>query len=160
MKKTRRIVFMLAIVFMACSFLTACTSMADNPIDIIRDAYGDTEYSISFNSEGMDEAIESVQYTANSIPKLPTPTRLGYIFEGWYFDREYTLPYSDTYLLLYMCDVTLYAKWSQEEMVQSGIYEISFSASIVEGSERNKGALVDEYGYVDFAMQLLRKKRI
>ena len=88
MKKTRRIVFMLAIVFMACSFLTACTSMADNPIDIIRDAYGDTEYSISFNSEGMDEAIESVQYTANSIPKLPTPTRLGYIFEGWYFDRE------------------------------------------------------------------------
>ena len=158
MKKTRRIVFMLAIVCMACSFLTACTSMADNPIDIIRDAYGDTEYSISFNSEGMDEAIESVQYTANSIPKLPTPTRLGYIFEGWYFDREYTLPYSDTYLLLYMCDVTLYAKWSQEEMVQSGIYEISFSASIVEGSERNKGALVDEYGYVDFCDAIIEEE--
>ena len=156
MKKTRRIFLVVVFALAACLCLAACSAAADDPIDLIRDTYGDTEYSISFNSEDMDEAIESVQYTANSVPKLPTPTRLGYIFEGWYFDRGYTLPYSDTYLLLYMRDVTLYAKWSREEMVQSGIYEIGFSASIVEGSERNKGALVDEYGYVDFCDAIVK----
>ncbi len=156
MKKTRRIFLVVVFALAACLCLAACSAAADDPIDLIRDTYGDTEYSISFNSEDMDEAIEPVQYTANSVPKLPTPTRLGYIFEGWYFDRGYTLPYSDTYLLLYMRDVTLYAKWSREEMVQSGIYEIGFSASIVEGSERNKGALVDEYGYVDFCDAIVK----
>lgn len=158
MKKKRLFCIVIAIFAVMCMVFSACSSAFDDPKQLIRDTYGDTEFTISFNSAGMDEALDTVQYTANSVPKLPTPTRLGYIFEGWYFDREYTMPYSDMYLLLYMCDVTLYAKWSKEEMVQDGIYEIGFSASIVEGSIRNEGPLVSKYGYINFCDAIIEEE--
>lgn len=158
MRKKGRIFIIVAIIALTCVMLAACAAQVSDPMQLIRDEYGDEEFRISFNSEGMDSALADVYYTANSIPKLPTPTRLGYIFEGWYFDKAYTMPYLDDYLLLYMRDVTLYAKWSKEEMNNNGVYEISFSAHIQEGSYRNKGDLADKYGYADFTQAIVAEE--
>lgn len=85
------------------------------PQDVIKEAYGDTEYKISFSSEGLDAPLEDLTYTAKSIPVLPSPQKVGYVFGGWFFDKEYHTQYQDNLLLMTMGDVTLYAKWLKED---------------------------------------------
>lgn len=141
-----------------CLLCGGCSSLLSNgdrsPISVIQDAYGNEEFSISFYSEGLDVPLSDMAYTARSIPKLPTPTRVGYIFEGWYLDQNFTVPYSDQILYLYMTDVMLYAKWSREEFVQEGVYEIEYEAHILE--ETLSSADFDSTGnYKDFTEALV-----
>lgn len=154
MKKSRYLVLILALVFVASCIFTGCSSFmpgngSENPADIIKEHYGDKQFKISFSVEGLDDPLSDVYYSANSIPKLPTPERVGYVFAGWYFDAAYTKPYQDEYLYLYMTDVTLYAKWEKESLTNNGIYDIEFDAYIT--NVRYKGELADEYGYKDFS---------
>lgn len=141
-----------------CLLCSGCNSLFSNgdrsPISVIQDAYGNEEFSISFYSEGLDVPLSDMAYTARSIPKLPTPTRVGYIFEGWYLDQNFTVPYSDQILYLYMTDVMLHAKWSREEFVQEGVYEIEYEAHILE--ETLSSADFDSTGnYKDFTEALI-----
>lgn len=54
--------------------------------------------------------ITSVSVTAGeTLGELPTPTRSGYYFDGWYKDRSYETPFSADEPIT--SDVTLYAKW-------------------------------------------------
>ncbi len=129
--------------------LVACSSSINDPIDLIKKNYGDQEFKISFSSKGLSEPLSDAIYTANNIPKLPTPTKVGYRFAGWYFDEAYTKPYDTEYLYTKMCDVTLYAKWEEEEFINNGIYEIEYEAHILESSII-KGKLADTYGYLEF----------
>lgn len=129
--------------------LGSCSSSISNPIDLIIQKYGDKEFKISFSSYNLDEPISDIIYTANNIPKLPTPTKVGYRFSGWYFDEAYTIMYSKEYLYTKMTNVTLYAKWEKEEFINNGIYEIDFSCNILEDSII-KGKLADTYGYLKF----------
>ena len=105
--------------FAGCSVLT--NSAATDPYSAIKQAYGTQQFTISFNSENLAEPIEDMTYTAYNIPKLPTPRRVGYVFDGWFFDSNYQTQYFDNVLYLYMRDVTLYAKWVKEELVQNGV---------------------------------------
>lgn len=77
--------------------------------------------------------VNNVQYEEGSF-ELPTPTRTGYSFEGWFLDQEYTKPYDS--VPSFTKDTTLYAKWSRN----------SFTVTI----ETNNGALAEripvEYG--------------
>lgn len=67
-----------------------CTSQsATTPQDVIKDAYGNQQFKISFNSEGLDTPIADMTYTSESMPALPAPERVGYIFSGWYLDSSY-----------------------------------------------------------------------
>ncbi len=131
-------------IFAGCS-----TNTSGSPQDVIKDAYGNRQFRISFNSEGLDSPIADITYSADSMPALPTPERVGYIFSGWYMNSSYTTPYTDGILYLYMCDVTLYAKWERETFETNGTYDIEFSASITDISY--KGELVDKYGYYDLS---------
>ena len=159
--KGKKSVFILILAMLLCLTvgLCACNEVSDkNPYDVIQDAYGDDEFVISFNSEGLDEPVTDVSYSANNMPVLPIPTRVGYIFEGWYLDSEYTIPYIDGILYLYMRDVTMYAKWSPVSFEIDGTYDIEFQAAIVEGSVK-KGALTDEYGgYADFSEAIIAEE--
>lgn len=154
MKKKGLLVVILSIITV-CLYLAGCSAQnLSSPQDVIKDAYGNTEYTISFNSEGLDAPIADITYTANSMPTLPTPTRVGYVFGGWYFDASYTKPYMDGILHLYMRDVTLYAKWEREAFSANGTYEIEYTAEIVEGSVR-EGALASLYGYNNLADDII-----
>ena len=125
--------------------LVGCSD-SDNksPEDIIKGAYGDKEFKISFSMDTINEPIEDIKYSAKSIPLLPTPVRIGYIFEGWFFDREYTMPYTDRALLMTMSDVTLYAKWHKEEFVNNGAYDIEYKAELLEDTLK-KGPLAGDF---------------
>lgn len=140
----------IAILLCAISLLTLAGCTAKNgsdqtPQDVIRDAYGDQEYKISFSSEGLDEPLEDLTYTAKSIPVLPSPQKVGYIFGGWYFDREYHTQYQDNLLLMTMRDVTLYAKWLKEDLSVNGTYDIVFSAEILSDTVK-EGATAGQFG--------------
>lgn len=157
MKKIIHAILILLIAAVMGLSLSACDidGAASSPTEIIKDNYGTEQFKISFSSEGLAAPLDAVYYTAQKLPSLPTPERVGYIFEGWYFDSEFTNRYHDTYLYLYMKDLTLYAKWTKEEMTENGTYDIEFSAQIVEGSV-TKGPLTDEYGgYKSFADDII-----
>jgi M6 family metalloprotease-like protein/uncharacterized repeat protein (TIGR02543 family) len=69
---------------------------------------------ISFHSNG-GSAIESIVYNEGETPDFPEdPTRLGYVFSGWYFDEtELSEPAYFSIWQQYNIkgDVNLYAKW-------------------------------------------------
>ena len=115
------------------------------PQDVIKEAYGDTEYKISFSSEGLDVPLEDLTYTAKSIPVLPSPQKVGYVFGGWFFDKEYHTQYQDNLLLMTMSDVTLYAKWLKEDLAVSGTYDIDFEAAILEDTIK-EGQTAEQFG--------------
>lgn len=120
------------------------------PQDVIKEAYGDTEYKISFSSEGLDAPLEDLTYTAKSIPVLPSPQKVGYVFGGWFFDKEYHTQYQDNLLLMTMSDVTLYAKWLKEDLAVSGTYDIDFEAEILEDTVKEGKTAAEFGGYKKF----------
>ena len=75
-----------------------------------------------------------MEYTSLNVPNLPTPKKVGYIFQGWYFDADYVQPYSEDSLYMKMSDVTLFAKWTEEKIVNNGIYGIDCDFTVVEDS--------------------------
>ncbi len=106
--------------------------------------------NINFEVNGGDE-INSLNYCMDcgiSKFKLPEPKRRGYIFEGWYADRNFKIRISDTFnketdakkLLIVPdsigCDVnkvhtTLYAKWSSDNSceTQTGNITVNFETN-------------------------------
>ncbi len=64
--------------------------------------------TISFNTNGA-APIQSIQIEAGDALELPSPTREGYTFGGWYLDTE--LERSANFLVLSNQDRTLYAYW-------------------------------------------------
>ena len=160
MKKKARIKSIVALflcVFLAFG-LSACAvgTGANSPQDAIKDAYGDTQYKISFYAGNLEEPLSDIYYSANDMPSLPSPERVGYVFAGWFFDSALTDPcdVSDGDLYWKMCDVTLYAKWEKEAIVNNGTYDIEFEAHITEGSVA-KGILADKYGWRNFAGDII-----
>lgn len=121
------------IIFSGCSTIVSQNQQKD-PFEAIKEVYGTQEFTVSFSSENLSEPIDDIKYSAYNMPTLPNPKRVGYVFDGWYFDKEYTRPCSDNSLYLYMSDVVLYAKWIKEEMVNNGVYDISINLYAVEGS--------------------------
>lgn len=156
MKKKFLLTIFVAIFCLAFVFLAACSGSysGKSPQDVIAGVYGDTEYTVSFVAEDADVPVADVTYTANKMPVLPTPTRVGYIFSGWYFDAAFTKPYSDGILYLYMRDVVLYAKWEQEKFSTYGVYDIEYSADILDGT-LVLGSLAEEYGFKNFSDDII-----
>lgn len=155
MRKVYKYILLSLILIIPIFMLSSCKNTSDTPIGIIQDKYGNNEYKIRFSEKNLDEAISNLTYTANSIPKLPTPYKVGYIFEGWYLDSEYTIPYSDNILLLYMSDVTLYAKFSKEEFTIDGIYDIDYEAYLDETTLVLGDTTIEDGGFLDFSKMLI-----
>lgn len=154
MKKTIGKILCAALILVAAFSCFGCASGVRDPKDAIKEEYGNTEFTISFNTNGLDEPISDISYTANKMPVLPTPTRVGYVFSGWYLDSALSVPYVDDILYLYMKDVTLYAKWIKEEMAGSGIYDLDVSVRVLDDTV-TKGLLTDAYGgYKDISEKI------
>ena len=82
------------------------------------DSYEISTYStthINFNSLGGSE-VESINVNTGAFPNLPKPTRLGYLFSGWFTDQEngiatgQEIKSSDIWLNN-VATVELYAAW-------------------------------------------------
>ena len=70
-------------------------------------------YTISFNSVEGEYVHDEYRYEDVKIGNLPTTTKEGYIFNGWYKDSNYEYPVNPNEYL--SSDVTFYAKWITEE---------------------------------------------
>ncbi len=126
--------------------LAACSQKTvSDPTEAIRNEYGNREFTIAFHTSGLDTPIEDIVYTANHMPVLPSPTRVGYVFAGWYLDSAYSTPYVDGILYLYMRDVTLYAKWVKEELNSRGVYDLEIAVTVLPETV-SKGSMTDSAG--------------
>lgn len=75
------------------------------------------------------EYIPNVQHDATI--SLPTPTKDGYTFKGWYQDSSFTIPFTNSTKITN--NITLYAKWEQK-------YVVSLTVTY-----KNQTAIVDSY---------------
>lgn len=67
-------------------------------------------FSLICDSNGGSIVNNLYGLTADEIPDVPTPTRDGYTFEGWYTDPEFTEAFDSSKPLTE--SKTIYAKWS------------------------------------------------
>lgn len=71
-------------------------------------------YVVTFNPNGGTVSTKSkvVEY-GSTYGTLPTPTRDGYSFVGWYTDTSYTTEVTSNSSVNILADQTLYAKWEE-----------------------------------------------
>lgn len=106
------------LIFYAAKF-TGDWFMMDNirvtkHVDITLNANGGTVSDTSFSGVAGDEI------------SLPTPSRMGYDFTGWYKDGACTVPFTDRYLTVENAGTTIYAGW---KMSNQGFENYSFSGN-------------------------------
>ena len=93
-------------------------------------SWAPVEYYISYESNGGSVYDNTVYTIESSQITLPKPTRLGYVFDGWYADssfkgKKYTSIDSGS-----IGDMELYAKWKYDSAVyQSPYNKITIDAS-------------------------------
>ncbi|MBR1416564.1 MAG: InlB B-repeat-containing protein [Bacilli bacterium] len=82
------------------------------------------KYNVSFNANGGTSSIESKQVTyAEKYGELPTPTKLGYNFSGWYTHiTKGSQKTADTVVYI-TANETLYAHWDAKK------YTITFNSN-------------------------------
>lgn len=69
---------------------------------------GSPSNTVSFSSEGSVIHTETVEPNA-TVQSYTPPTREGYIFDGWYTDTSFQIPFDFNTPIT--SDITLYAKW-------------------------------------------------
>ena len=72
------------------------------------------QYTITFNSNGGSE-VESITDDYNASVTLPTPTKEGYMFDGWYSDESLNAKYTSDKMPAE--DITLYANWTANSYI-------------------------------------------
>lgn len=78
-----------------------------------------SRYTVSFDTNG-GSSIGSKNVSRNSTVIEPTaPTKDGYIFDGWYTDKELTTVYDFTAKVTK--SITLYAKWAETDVTNNRI---------------------------------------
>ena len=101
---------------------------------IIKGEVPDNVYSITYNTNGGDEISPTTDVT--TIPNvLPTPTKEGYNFAGWYIDAALTTSVVTGTELT--SNVTLYAKWADP-------YTVSYARELIDADVESAGV----YAYV------------
>lgn len=83
-------------------------------------------YTLTFNTNGGNN-IEPMNVDKNEIANLPTPTKNGYVFTGWYLESGLLTPYSQS---VEKIDRTLYANW-QLIVGANGIYDVEIITTVV-----------------------------
>lgn len=95
----------------------------------------ETGYSVTYE-ENSGSPAQTDLTNQNYLPSvLPALTKTNYVFVGWYYDAEFTLPANPSDLL--SANVTLYAKFLSASTPLKGRLEVTLSDStIVENSKR------------------------
>ena len=85
--------------------------------------------SVSFISD--NNVFDTIDVNENNvIENIPTPTKSGYIFEGWFTDENYTSEFTSTTIVT--SDISVYAKWRRQSSGGGGgisSYTIKFETN-------------------------------
>ena len=73
--------------------------------------------TITLSQNDGTDATQTLTASLGGVLTLPTPERTGYIFKGWYADKDFQflVPVD----MIYVQDITLYAKWVREDKIVS-----------------------------------------
>ena len=73
------------------------------------------KYTVTFDANGgsVSPSTKEVTYD-NTYGTLPTPTKSGYTFDGWYLETSFTNRIKSTDTVKIVADTTLHAKWLQK----------------------------------------------
>lgn len=89
------------------------------------------EYTVTFDANGGKVSPETATTVNGKLENLPTPTRDGYTFDGWFTEADGgTAVTTDT---LFSADTTIYAHWTKESVVpptpEHKEYTVTFDAN-------------------------------
>jgi uncharacterized protein (TIGR02145 family)/uncharacterized repeat protein (TIGR02543 family) len=85
-------------------------------------------YTITFNANGGTVSPTSAKTGDDGkLASLPTPTRSGYTFDGWYTASTDGTEVSES--RVYSASATIYARWTEEVIVQPTTYTLTIAAS-------------------------------
>ena len=85
-------------------------------------------YTLKFNTNG-GNTLSNISVCIGCEPTdLPTPTKSGYVFGGWFIDEALTKPYS-TLVAQSGKMYTVYAKWIEDIPVNGGSYTLKFNTN-------------------------------
>lgn len=97
--------------------------------------------TVSFVSNGGSSVSSTTVVTVNAMynnGQMPTPTRSGYMFDGWYINPELTVPYNGSNIVIRSYTVNgcpqqeakLYAKWQAVTVCpKTGVYNLHFNSN-------------------------------
>lgn len=111
MKKSRQFLLVAVMLFVTC-IVVACGG-GDSTV----------KYEVSFNTHG-GTAVESIEVEENTTFELPSTSKEGYEFAGWYLEDTYETEFESGTKVTK--DITLHAKWD-EEAPTSQIYVYTVS---------------------------------
>ncbi len=86
------------------------------------------EYTISFNSNGADAAVPAISAHYGDAILLPTPTKAGFSFVGWYRDSGFATSYIST--TMGKENITLFARWQPITYTISGNVKNEANANV------------------------------
>jgi uncharacterized repeat protein (TIGR02543 family) len=111
----RKLLLILAFLFLAVG-IASCT--------------GSEKINITFEENGGAE-VEDMEISISSTSvQLPTPTRDGYTFDGWYLDEALTQPFTLASLLTQSGALTLYAKWDEDVVTYTITFETNGGTAV------------------------------
>jgi len=76
-------------------------------------------YTVSFNSNGGSTVASAKVKKEGTVSAPGTPVKDGFVFDGWYTDRELTHKYD--FSAVVTKSFTLYAKWTKTEIETTGL---------------------------------------
>ena len=77
------------------------------------------EYTVKFNTNGGNEIADIKVEEGTTIKSLPTPTKLGFDFKGWFTEEELTNEFDFNTEITE--GIALYAKWEEKEVDEGSI---------------------------------------
>ena len=103
---------------------------------------------ISFDTNGGTE-IESM--VVDDDFEMPSnPTKSGYVFDGWYTDKDLTQPFKVAEISKYTESFTIYAKWRDEQTTLAKPENIAFEDNVVTwGAVDGEGSEISYFVSVD-----------
>lgn len=97
--------------------------------------------TVSFDANGGSVSTESVlAYFGTPIGSLPTPTRTGFTFNGWYTAASGGEKITETSTLSSVNDITLYAHWTVNSYKVSWSTGTGYTITVKRASSPNAGA--------------------
>ena len=100
-----------------------------NGIKTTKAYYKPISYTLYFETNGGNcDTISKVVYTGSMYGELPTPSREGYYFRGWYTQKTGGIQKKETDIYETIGDSTLYAIW--EKHMHTVVYDYSTNGGI------------------------------
>ncbi len=145
--------YMLLVALMLCSAPIVSSCSCSNKVKVLVD-YGNNEY-------------QTIEIDPNSVVDQPeTPTKIGYIFDGWFADSGFSTPFD--WNTRVDEDITIFAKWTKTYNItipNADMAANGYSIDIRGSNTVREGTIVDVVlrladGYSDSAFQVFANDTI